>query len=471
MLFNSWIFIFFLIIVIPIYYCLSVRWQNIFLIGASYFFYGYWDYRFLPLIFISTCINYIIALSIEKKSGKQRNILFYMGIACNLGCLGFFKYFNFFIDSFAGILTGFGLNPSVTTLNIILPIGISFYTFQVTGYLIDVYRREHSATTDFISFALYVCYFPQLVAGPIERASSLLPKIQSKKIVIPQHIYAGLQLMIIGYVKKIAIADAVAPYVNDLFTNPSQFSSVDLLCGVYLFSIQIYGDFSGYSDIARGVSKLIGIDLMINFKQPYLSQNVGEFWRRWHISLSTWFRDYLYIPLGGNREGEFKTYRNIFITMFLCGLWHGASWVFILWGCLHGLYLSIYRFFNNRFKQLSLLPKNNFRPLINIIITFNIVAVTWIFFRAPDLGTAINYLMNLLDPANFGGANPTIIYTTIFYLLFAFALDFPVYRSDRELLVTEQHFWAWRGIIYATLLLSISFLGTNNVQPFIYFQF
>ena len=475
MLFNSSIFILFLGIVLPIYYSLPTRWQNLFLIAASYVFYGYWDYRFLPLIFVSTCFNYFLALKIDKSGNdRHRKIFLITSIIFNLGCLGFFKYFNFFIDSFAVIIEKVGFNPSINTLNIILPIGISFYTFQVTGYIIDVYRKKQTATPDFISFALYICYFPQLVAGPIERAQRLLPKIQSKRCVTKEDVYSGFQLMLIGYVQKIAIADAVAPFVNTLFSNPAQFKSIDLLCGAYLFSLQIYGDFAGYSNIARGVSRLMGIDLMINFKQPYLSKNISEFWRRWHISLSTWFRDYLYIPLGGNREGELKTYGNLLITMLLCGLWHGASWVFVFWGLLHGTYLAIYRFTKNTFSDPPILLKNqNLSYLVNTMITFHLVAFAWIFFRSPDFATAHTYINILVTPSNFiwTGNTLILIYTTAFYLLFVLALDIPLFITDRELLVTDHALWAWRGIVFAALILIISFLGESNVQPFIYFQF
>ncbi len=248
--------------------------------------------------------------------------------------------------------------------------------------------------------------------------------------------------------------------------------SIDLLCGVYLFSLQIYGDFAGYSNIARGVSRLMGIDLMINFKQPYLSKNISEFWRRWHISLSTWFRDYLYIPLGGNRKGEFKTYQNLFITMLLCGLWHGASWAFVFWGGPRGDYLAISRLIKNRIPGKPILFKNkNFNYLINILITFHLVAFAWIFFRAPDFTTAYTYINILVNPSHFSWTDNTLLYTTAFYLLFVLALDVPLFRTDREFLVTDQNFWAWRGIVFAGLILIISFLGESNVQPFIYFQF
>jgi len=476
MLFNSWEFILFLSIIIPVYYLLSHRSQNYFLIAASYFFYGYWDYRFLSLIIISTLVNYFLGLKIQSSQNRHnKNLFLIFSLMCNLGFLGFFKYCNFFIESFSFLVARIGLTPSFHTLNIILPLGISFYTFQILSYVIDIYRNKQHPTSDFISFALYVCYFPQLVAGPIERAQRLLPKIQTKRHVSKENIYAGIQLILIGYVKKIAIADAVAPYVNTLFANHHSYLSLDLLCGVYLFALQIYGDFSGYSDIARGVSKLMGIDLMINFKQPYFSRNVSEFWKRWHISLSSWLRDYLYITLGGNRNGQLMTYRNLFVTMFLGGLWHGASWVFILWGCLHGIYLSLYRYLNERKSKADTLVQNKINLFIgdalSVIFTFHIVSLTWVFFRAPDLKTAYSYLSTLFNPSFWGYTGGSLSFVTLFYILFVFALDFPMYKSGQELLLTNKTHWTIRSAVYAGLILILTFLGESNVQPFIYFQF
>lgn len=474
MLFNSLIFILFLTVVIPTYYCLSTRWQNIFLILASYVFYSYWDYRFLSLIMISTCINYYLALRIQSAhSDRLKRLFLIISLSCNLGFLGFFKYFNFFINSFSTLTQSFGFGPFTNSLHIILPLGISFYTFQIMAYIIDVYRGKQSATTDFISFALYVSYFPQLVAGPIERSQHLLPAIQSKRIVTREQITAGVQLILIGFVKKIAIADAVAPHVNMFFTKPQQFSSLDLLCGMYLFALQIYGDFSGYSDIARGVSKLMGIELMINFKQPYLSQSISEFWRRWHISLSSWLRDYLYIPLGGNRKGTLATYRNLFITMFLGGLWHGAAWVFVFWGCLHGIYLAVHRFFRNSIIKSSFPSEsqNFIVKAIKILITFHLVCFAWIFFRAPNFATAYSYISTLVSFSSLWFTDSSLLMLTVFYVLFVLAIDLPSYISDRELLLSDQSPWVWRGLVYALLIITLSFIGESHVQPFIYFQF
>ncbi|NLX14084.1 MAG: MBOAT family protein [Phycisphaerales bacterium] len=326
MVFTSFTFVFFLAVVLPLYYALSHRWQNRFLLVASYVFYGAWDWRFLSLLAISTVVDYLVADRLHRTASMAgKRILLGISLCGNLGLLAFFKYFNFFLDSFNQLSASLGLGQCSWAIHIILPVGISFYTFQTMGYVIDVYRGRQEPARNFLDFALYVSYFPQLVAGPIERAGNLLPAIYRPRKVTPSQIGTGLQLILMGYLKKIAIADAVAPYVNDIFADPAHQSSVRLLLGLYLFAIQIYGDFSGYSDIARGVSRLLGIELMINFKQPYLSANITEFWRRWHISLSTWLRDYLYIPLGGNRKGTSNTYRNLMLTMLLGGLWHGAD--------------------------------------------------------------------------------------------------------------------------------------------------
>ncbi|MFZ5569865.1 MAG: MBOAT family O-acyltransferase [Thermodesulfobacteriota bacterium] len=475
MLFNSWVFLLFLAVVLPVYYSLNTRFQNIFLIVASYFFYGYWDYRFLSLIVISTTVNYTIALGIQTAAGKKKKKLLIIGIILNLGFLGFFKYYHFFIDSLSDVFQILGFSPVTSTLKIILPLGISFYTFQAMAYIIDVYLGRQTATKDKISFALFICYFPLLLAGPIERAGHLLPMLQSKRVVRREDVTAGIQLILIGLVKKIAIADAVAPFVNRLYQDCNGHMSLDLLCGVYLFAIQIYGDFSGYSDIARGVSKLLGIDLIMNFRQPYFSKNIVEFWRRWHISLSGWLRDYLYIPMGGNRKGKWKTYRNLMITMLLGGLWHGASWVFVIWGGLHGAYLALHRIFKEITKKEIRENSRSWKTAVitwfSVFVTFHLTSVAWVFFRSPDLRTAGVYLLRLASPANWGYGDASLVQATVFYLLFTFLLDLPQYLADRELLLTAGTHWIWRGLTYAMLMVMISFIGESYVQPFIYFQF
>jgi len=353
-------------------------------------------------------------------------------------------------------------------------VGISFYTFQTLGYTIDVYRRTQEPTRDFAAFALYVSYFPQLVAGPIERARNLLPRILNKRTVTPARIATGLQLMLMGYLKKTAIADAVAPYVDEIFAHPDQQSSLRLLFGLYLFAIQIYGDFSGYSDIARGVSRLFGIDLMINFKQPYLSANITEFWRRWHISLSTWLRDYLYIPLGGNRKGKLNTYLNLMITMLLGGLWHGAAWTFVVWGGLHGLYLAVHKLIcrdRGRGVEPPVLqtPRQWASFLLRATCTFHLVCLAWLFFRAESFEQAWLYLTHLAQGTL--ACDLRTIAAVGFYTGLMLLVDLPCWAFDRELPLGETSPWYVRGVAQAAAVILISFVGASGVAEFIYFQF
>ena len=379
---------------LAVYYVLSTRAQNAWLLVASYVFYGWWDWRFLGLILLSTVVDYFIGQRIaaaDEESTKKR--LLAVSITTNLGILGVFKYYGFFVQSFVGVLEAMGVQAHVTTLQIVLPVGISFYTFQTMSYSFDIYRGRIQPTRNFLNFALFVAYFPQLVAGPIERAHHLLPKLEAVRRIKWLDIAVGFELIVIGLFKKVAVADTLGPIVDARFADPSLSSGADLLITTYLFAFQIYGDFSGYSDIARGVSRFFGVDLMRNFNQPYLSQSITEFWRRWHISLSTWLRDYLYIPLGGNREGSFRTYQNLMTTMLLGGLWHGANWTFVVWGGLHGLYLAVHKvLLRGHRPDIDNTPRLGVAPLIRIIVTFNLVCLTWIFFRAADLATALEIL-------------------------------------------------------------------------------
>jgi alginate O-acetyltransferase complex protein AlgI len=387
--------------------------------------------------------------------------------------LGFFKYCNFFITSFISAFQCFGFLPHFPLLNLILPLGISFFTFKIIGYLIDVYRNKQ-APADFLSFTLFVSYFPEISAGPIGRAHTFLPQIDTKRFFTKGQIFAGLQLILLGFFKKKVIADAVAPYVDQLFLHTHQFTSIDLVCGMYLYALQIYADFSGYTDIVRGISKLFGIEIMENFKQPYLSRNINEFWQRWHISLSSWLREYLYIPLGGNQKGTIRTYINILVTMLLCGFWHGASWVFVAWGGIHGLYISLYRCFKDSFTKSEKIPQvktSHLRFFLSVFLTFHLVALAWIFFRAPDFTIATHYISSMLTMPHVGFSSASLIFITLFYIGLVLAIDIPLYRYNREFLVTAATPWPWQSVVYALLILSISFIGATYVQPFIYFQF
>ena len=473
MLFDYWI-ITLLIISLPIYFRLSARWQNVFLIAASYIFYGYWEQRFLVLMILSTLVNYYLSLKLhssESLTGRKLTLL--MSLIYNLGLLGYFKYYNFFTASFLAAFQSVGFAISVPVVHLILPLGISYYTFKVIGYLIDIYRGDQKPT-DILSFGLFVGYFPEVAAGPIGRAHSFLPQIYRKRHFTKEQIAAGLQLILLGYVKKVAIAEAVSAQVNPLFANPENFKTLDLLCGMYLFALQIYGDFSGYTDIVRGISKLLGIDIINNFRQPYLSRNIGEFWKRWHVSLSTWLRDYLYIPLGGNRKGASRTAWNLMATMLLCGLWHGASWAFVGWGGLHGIYLLVSRYIgdtrggSNRNDQEG---QSIARRILSVAVTFHLVSFAWIFFRDGELTVASRYVTSLLDIARLGYTSRSLILLTIFYMSFVLLMDLLTRRGNEEVLAVAGSPWIVRSAAYVCLILIVSFLGAPSVQPFIYFRF
>lgn len=473
MLFNSWEFLLFLPLVLAGYYLLSRKGQNVFLLAASYFFYGWWDYRFCALLAISTVVDYFVGSALARgESERRRKGLLLISLATNLGILGFFKYFNFFVGSAEKLLEGLGMQANTMVLQIVLPVGISFYTFQTLSYTIDVYRRRLEPVRRPIDFALYVAFFPQLVAGPIERATHLLPQIQKRRKVSWEQFSTGFQLIFIGFVRKLLIADVVAVPVNEIFASPEQHGTMTLLIGLYLFSIQIYCDFAGYTDIARGCARLMGIDLMRNFEHPYFSTSITEFWRRWHISLSSWLRDYLYIPLGGNRKGTFNTYRNLMLTMLLGGLWHGASWTFVVWGGLHGLYLAVHKLLlgekapvtENRRRSLKEWP----RDLFLMLLTFHLVALTWIFFRAEGIGQAWSYLTGIVSFS--GGIDLFGVSKLGLAVLLLALIDIPQYRSGSHTVFLR---WAWpvRGLVYAGLFVMLCALRSDGDIPFIYFQF
>jgi alginate O-acetyltransferase complex protein AlgI len=380
----------------------KIRIQNILLLAASYIFYGWWDYRFLALIAFSSVLDYIVGLELSKSEGKiKRKLLLMASLTVNLGFLTFFKYFNFFAESFTEAFTLLGQPFSLSRLEIILPVGISFYTFQTLSYTIDVYKKKLSAVRDPVAFLSYVSFFPQLVAGPIERATNLLPQFLKKRVFDYAKSIDGMRQILWGLFKKIVIADNCAVYVNDIFSNHADYNGSTLLLGGVLFAFQIYGDFSGYSDIAIGTSRLFGFDLMKNFAFPYFSRDIAEFWRRWHISLSTWFRDYLYIPLGGSRGGKLMNLRNVFVIFLVSGFWHGANWTFILWGGLNALYFLPLMWGNrhrtniNTVAQGKLLPA--FREFVQMGSTFFLTVLAWIIFRADNLSHALSYYKKLFS--------------------------------------------------------------------------
>jgi len=475
MLFNSLEFFIFLPIVLGIYYLLSMRMQNAWLLVASYVFYGSWDWRFLGLILISTVVDYVVGIRLGRtENPASRKRLLAISMVTNLGILGVFKYYGFFVGSFAALLESIGFQAHITILQFVLPVGISFYTFQTMSYTIDVYRRRIEHTHDLLTFGLYVAYFPQLVAGPIERAHHLLPMLQAPRQIKWTDIAVGFELVLIGFFKKVAIADTLGPIVDTRFVDPGLVSGQDLLITTYLFALQIYCDFSGYSDIARGTSRLFGVDLMRNFNQPYLSQSITEFWRRWHISLSTWLRDYLYISIGGNRKGLGRTYVNLMITMLLGGLWHGANWTFVIWGGLHGLYLATHKAMLNFKGAAKPVRDTRLIPgLIKVFITFQLVCLTWVFFRAPDFESAIEVLTRILFWEEAVGDIPPLILGERIMLLVGtlVCIDFWQARRGDHAIMVSWH-WIPRALGYATLILLTVTLGNLiDEVPFIYFQF
>ena len=470
MLFNSIEFLIFLPIVFTFYWFIfnkNLSIQNFIILLSSYIFYGWWDYRFLSLIFLSTIVDYIIGLNIPRQeSEKLQKLLLYVSILFNVSVLGFFKYYNFFIDSWVSLFSSFGYEiKSIWTLNIILPVGISFYTFQTMSYTIDIYRKKLKPTKDFISFASFVSFFPQLVAGPIERATNLLPQILNKREFRYEQGVQGLRLILWGLFKKVVIADSLSPIVDDIFSNYQDFSGGTLWLGAVYFAFQIYCDFSGYSDIAIGTSKLFGFEIMSNFRFPYFSRNIGEFWRRWHISLSTWFRDYLYIPLGGSKEGKWKSIRNIFVIFIVSGFWHGANWTFIFWGLFHSaLFLPSFFFKTNRKYVSSVIAENTLLPngkeFFQVLITFILVTIGWVFFRSETISDSFNFLTQLNFDFNF-----TFVNKLPLLILFIF-LEW-IFRKDERKIYSK--FSARLLLDFILFYLIVGFI--NNNKPFIYFDF
>tara|TARA_B100001175_G_C19515106_1_gene646917 strand:- start:6365 stop:7786 length:1422 start_codon:yes stop_codon:yes gene_type:complete len=473
MLFNSTEFLLFLAIVFIIYWFVlnkNLITQNLLILVSSYIFYGFWDYKFLALIFASTIVDYIIGLKILKQDVvKKQKLLLWSSVLFNLSVLGFFKYYNFFIDSWVDLFSLLGYEiKSKWTLNIILPLGISFYTFQTMSYTIDIYKKKLKPTKDFISFACFVSFFPQLVAGPIERASNLLPQILKKRKFKYEYGVQGFRLILWGLFKKVVIADSLAPMVNDIFANYQSFGGGTLWLGAIYFSFQIYCDFSGYSDIAIGTAKLFGFELMSNFKFPYFSRNIGEFWRRWHISLSTWFRDYVYIPLGGSQEGKLKSIRNIFIVFIVSGFWHGANWTFIFWGLFHSIIFLPSLIINTNRKHLgsviaenSLLPKP--KEFLQVGATFLLVTIGWVFFRSETIRDSFLYLSQMFLEFDI----PKSFRFNLVYVLIILIFDYYLRFDEKNIKIFKKNiFYAELIIIFILLRFSVT-----NTQEFIYFTF
>ena len=474
MLFNSFEFVLFFLVVYGVYIILHHRYQNYLLLVASYFFYGYWDWRFLSLILISTIVDYFCGLGIESVSGKTRKKRFLVfSIVTNLGILFTFKYFDFFANGFANLLSVFGFDMDPRIINVALPIGISFYTFQTMSYTIDIYQGKLRPTRNFMNFALFVSFFPQLVAGPIERARNLLPQVEKRRTISYDMVREGLWLILLGYFKKLVIADNMIPFTQSIFESPNTASGLEILIGIYAFAFQIYCDFSGYTDIARGLAKLLGFDLMLNFRFPYFATNPRDFWRRWHISLSTWLRDYLYIPLGGNRRGKLSSYRNIMITMVLGGLWHGAAWNFVAWGVFHGSILILHRLVESPLKAIE--PKGRLSGIIwrnfMIIGFFHVTCFGWLLFAVKSLSDVPVLLYAIFSSFVFNGWRGAFFTFIIFALpALLMAVELWAERNQQTIIVLNWPKWA-RVVSYALTFLLILLCGATTSNEFIYFQF
>lgn len=482
MIFNSIEFAIFLPVVFVLYWFVvqkKLRMQNLLLLAASYFFYGWWDWRFLSLIFFSSVVDFIVGLKMAGTEHRgKRKLLLLISILVNLGFLGFFKYFNFFAESFSNAFTLLGTPIETARLNVILPVGISFYTFQTLSYSIDIYRKKFEPTRDVIAFFAFVSFFPQLVAGPIERAKNLLPQFYKPRIADTNKAVDGLRQILWGLFKKIVIADNCATYVNEIFSHSDSYSGSFLVLGAILFAFQIYGDFSGYSDIAIGTARLFGFNIMRNFAFPYFSRDMAEFWRRWHISLSTWFRDYLYIPLGGSRGGSWMKVRNTFIIFIVSGFWHGANWTFIAWGALNALYFLPLLLLKRNRQNLEIVARGKilpgFREAGGMLLTFGLTVFAWIFFRAEDMSHAFSYISGIFSTSFF--LLPPLdqmegIGYTVFLILFFVVVE---WLGREQAYAIESVGLAWKkiyriGFYYGLIFLIFYFSGEQ--QDFIYFQF
>lgn len=467
-LFNSYEFWIFFAIVFVLYRLLPHRGQNVLLLVASNIFYGWWDWRFLILLLFSTVLDYGSGIWIERSTTqKWKKTLLVVSVVVNLTFLSFFKYYGFFAREMMELLSSFGIEASLPSLNIILPVGISFYTFNSMSYVIDVYRGVVKAEPDLLTYSVYVCYFPHMVAGPIQRATSLLPQVARPRSFTANDFVEGLYHVIIGLFKKIVIADNMATIANAIFlADTATLSGGEILVGVYAFAFQIYGDFSGYSSIAQGTSKWLGIDLTTNFRMPYLATSPSDFWKRWHISLSSWLRDYLYVSLGGNRRGKWKTYRNLMLTMFLGGLWHGAGWTFIAWGTFHGLILCLYR----PFEKAKSPRRSPIKTVLAVLLMFHVVCFGWLLFRAQSMTQVWQMLVRLTTHWFMTPFAWHCLAATAFFcgplLVFEWWLD----RKGDLLLLTRSS-WLNRGLVYAYCTLMMLFFCAEIPHEFIYFQF
>lgn len=456
----------------------NLKLQNLLLLVASYYFYACWDWRFMFLLMFSTFLDYYTGLKIEEsKNQNLRKFWLWLSVGINLGFLGFFKYYNFFAESFAEMLQNFGLQVNPWTLKVILPVGISFYTFHGLSYVLDIYFKRIKAERNFVEYAVFVSFFPLLVAGPIERATHLLPQIKVKREFSYEKAVDGMRQILWGLFKKMVIADNCAVFANQIFANSATASGSELVLGALFFTFQIYGDFSGYSDIALGTARLFGIDLLRNFAFPYFSRDIAEFWRRWHISLSSWFRDYLYIPLGGSKGGNWMRIRNTFAIFLVSGFWHGANWTFIIWGFLNALFIMPSIILKTNRNNLEIVAMNklipSFRDVFNILLTFSLTVFAWIFFRAESVHHAIEYIVGIFNASLFTIPDvKTAAYATLILIAFFMLIEW-IGREHQfalqDFLVKKPRFIRW--LFYGFIILLIGLFLQTHETPFIYFQF
>ena len=470
MLFDSTAYVVFLGLVTLLYWRLSFRKQNLLLLAASYFFYGWWDWRFLFLMLSSTLVNFMVSQRLDAITDEfKRKALLIFSLAMNFTFLGYFKYFNFFVDSFIQIATILGAkNIPISLWYIVLPPAISFYTFQEVAYIVDVYHRKLKPANSVVTYGLFVSLFPHLIAGPIQRPSHLLPQVQNPRLWDPDKAFDGVMLILEGLFRKVVVADNCALIANAAFNgNMGEPNVVVVLLGIYAFAWQIYGDFSGYSCIARGSAQVLGFHFMVNFRQPYLAQSLQEFWRRWHISLSTWLRDYLYIPLGGSRVGRARTYWNLILTMLLGGLWHGANWTFVVWGGIHGLGLASQRFISGGTEiAASCAPVLRW---VRRVLVFHVVCFAWVFFRSPSFDVAWSLLVGLGHWQWQSAYGSAIAFLTTYVAALLF-IDLNIERSGGEY-VLEKKPVICRAMCGLLLCILTTLMGANQTSAFIYFQF
>lgn len=467
MLFNSIHFIVFFIIVTLAYFSLGLKGRLALLLTASCYFYMVFRPIYILILFFTIVIDYYAGIYIEKTKGPNRKILLIISLISNIGILAYFKYFNFLNQNLSHFLNIFHIENTIPFLEILLPIGLSFHTFQAMSYTIEVYRGNQKAEKNFGVYALYVMFYPQLVAGPIERPQNILPQLHVFQKFDWEKVKSGLALMAWGLFKKVAIADRLAIFVDYAYQNPAEKNGLTLLLATFFYTFQIYCDFSGYSDIAIGSARVMGYDLMENFKSPYFAKSISEFWRRWHISLSTWFRDYLYIPLGGNRNGFYKQYLALFLVFLVSGLWHGAKWTFVIWGALHGSYLVLAAF---RYKFLSniRLPQNKINGFLQMVLTFIIVMFTWVFFRANGLYDTSQIFKNLTH-LNINDKLPNVLNSNELVLSFLLILLL-IFKDKFYFYINTKSNFSFT-ILFSSLLILSYFLGVFTNNQFIYFQF